>query len=64
MNAIREISLKLQLGIDPASSVPLKDLRSMWSQANEDRFGSEWKARKDAPGLFNTAQMAANRKKA
>jgi hypothetical protein len=64
MNAIQEISLKLQLGIDPSSNISSKDLRSMWCRATEDRFGSDWRASKDSPCLYKTAQMAAMRRMA
>lgn len=63
MNAIQEISLKLQLGIDPSSGISPLELRTMWSQVSEDRFGAAWKLRKEAPGLFKTAQMATRRRK-
>jgi len=62
MNAIQEISLKLQLGIDPSRDIPRKELRRMWHRASDERFESDWKARKDAPCLFKTAQMAALRR--
>ena len=62
MNAIQEISLKLQLGIDPSYQVPPKALRRMWCRASEEKFGPDWKARKDEPCLFKTAQMAAMRR--
>ncbi len=63
MNAIQQISLKLQLGIDPSCKIPPEDLRNMWRQASEEKFGSDWRARRDAPCLFKTAQMAALRRK-
>jgi len=62
MNAIQEISLKLQLGIDPSYQVPPKALRRMWCRVTEERFGPDWKSRKDGPCLFKTAQMAAMRR--
>lgn len=62
MNAIQEISLKLQLGIDPSYEIPPKELRRLWYRASEEKFGPDWKARKDAPCLFKTAQMAAMRR--
>jgi hypothetical protein len=62
MNTIQEISLKLQLGIDPSHEVPRKDLRRKWCHASAEKFGSDWEASKDAPGLFKTAQMAAMRR--
>ena len=62
MNTIQEISLKLQLGIDPSNEVPPKQLHSMWCRASEEKFGPDWKARKDDPCLFKTAQMAAMRR--
>jgi len=63
MNAIQEISLKLQLGIDPSYEIPPKELRSLWHRASEEKFGPDWKARTDEPCLFKTAQMAAMRRK-
>ena len=63
MNTIQEISLKLQLGIDPSCEISPKDLRSMWRQSSDEKFESDWNARKDAPCLFKTAQMAALRRK-
>jgi len=61
MNSIQEISLKLQLGIDPADEIPHKDLQNMWCRASDEKFESDWKARKDDPCLYKTAQMAAMR---
>jgi hypothetical protein len=63
MNAIQEISLKLQLGIDPSCEISPEDPRNMWREASDEKFGSAWRARKDAPCLFKTAQMAALRRK-
>jgi len=37
MNAIQQISLKLQMGIDPATDVEPELLRSMWGQLSRER---------------------------
>jgi hypothetical protein len=62
MNAIQEISLKLQLGIDPDSEVNPQDLRTMWRQASDRKYGSEWKAQRDRPCLYQTARQATQRR--
>ena len=37
MNAIQQISLKLQMGIDPALNIQPETLRKMWSERVRDR---------------------------
>jgi len=38
MNAIHQISLKLQMGIHPAAPVKPETLRAMWRQRLQDRI--------------------------
>jgi hypothetical protein len=44
MNAIQQISLKLQLGIDPLSDISAQELRAMWCEAIDVKFGQRGKA--------------------
>ncbi len=37
MNAIQQISMKLQLGIDPAANIHPNQLRALWNQAGKER---------------------------
>lgn len=37
MNAIQQISMKLQLGLDPAANIHPDQLRALWSQAGKAR---------------------------
>jgi hypothetical protein len=37
MNAIQQISLKLQMGLDPCADIQPTMLRSMWSQLSRER---------------------------
>jgi hypothetical protein len=39
MNTIQQISLKLQMGIDPSTSISPEMLRSMWLEASAEKFG-------------------------
>jgi hypothetical protein len=39
MNAIQQISLKLQMGIDPSTHISPVILRSMWLEASAAKFG-------------------------
>ena len=39
MNAIQQISLKLQMGIDPSTQISPVILRSMWLEASAEKFG-------------------------
>jgi len=39
MNAIQQISLKLQMGIDPSTHISPEMLRSMWLEAPAEKFG-------------------------
>jgi len=39
MNAIQQISLKLQLGIDPLSDISAQELRALWCETIDARFG-------------------------
>jgi hypothetical protein len=50
MNAIQQISLKLQMGIDPSTNISPKMLRSMWLEASAEKFG----------GARETASNAGN----
>jgi hypothetical protein len=45
MNAIQEISLKLQMGIDPAADIDPAMLRSMWNDLTEERTRSIHRSR-------------------
>jgi hypothetical protein len=47
MNAIQEISLKLQMGIDPAADIDPAMLRSMWNELTEERMRSIHRSRSD-----------------
>jgi len=38
MNAIQQISLKIQLGIDPETPMEPEDLRMLWEQQGKSRF--------------------------
>jgi hypothetical protein len=38
MNAIHQISLKLQLGIHPAAEVPAEILRAMWRERSHQQY--------------------------
>ena len=38
MNAIQQISLKLQLGIDPMSDISAQELRALWCEATDVKF--------------------------
>lgn len=51
MNAIQQISLKLQLGIDPATDINPEELRSMWTHVVElrDFPGKQKRARGGLP---------------
>jgi len=40
MNAIQQISLKLQMGIDPAIDVKPELLRAMWRQLSRERYNA------------------------
>jgi len=62
MNAIQEISLKIQLGIDPATEINPKELRTMWRRASDRKYDSEWKAHRDRPCLYHTARQATRRR--
>jgi len=39
MNAIQQISLKLQMGIDPAADIRPELLRFMWQELTRERAG-------------------------
>jgi len=43
MNAIQQISLKLQLGIDPMSDISAQELRALWCEATDVKFGQRRK---------------------
>ena len=47
MNAIQQISLKLQLGIDPSSDIKAERLRAMWRKDRDYKYGSGWIARRE-----------------
>ena len=44
MNAIQQISLMLQLGIDPATDINPGILRAMWLEKSAGKFGPARKA--------------------
>ena len=46
MNAIQQISLKLELGIDPSSDICPERLRAMWRKDRDHKYGSGWIARR------------------
>lgn len=41
MNAIQQISLKLQLGIDPKTNISAKILRGMWLEKSAGHYTSD-----------------------
>jgi len=45
LNAIQQISLKLQMGIDPAADINPVMLRSMWQQLLAEKVGIRRSAR-------------------
>jgi hypothetical protein len=44
MNAIQQISLKLQLGIEPSTNINAKILRDMWLEKAAGKYGPARKA--------------------
>lgn len=47
MNAIQQISLKIQLGIDPSNDIQPDLLRAMWRKDRDFRYGSGWIAKRE-----------------
>jgi len=47
MNTIQQISLKIQLGIDPSNDIQPDLLRAMWCKDRDFRYGSGWIARRE-----------------
>jgi len=54
MNTIQQLSLKIQLGIDPSSDVQPERLRTLWRKDRDYKYGSGWIARREkaAAGQF------------
>jgi hypothetical protein len=59
MNAIQQISLMLQLGIDPATDIGPELLRAMWLEKSTEVFGP---ARKAAAKTCASQQMLGEKK--
>jgi len=47
MNAIQQLSLKIQMGIDPSSDISPESLRAMWRKDCDFKYGSGWIARRE-----------------
>ena len=47
MNTIQQISLKIQLGIDPSNDIQPDLLRAMWRKDRDFRYGSGWITRRE-----------------
>jgi hypothetical protein len=47
MNTIQQLSLKIQLGIDPSNDIQPERLRAMWRKDRDFRYGSGWIARRE-----------------
>lgn len=48
MNAIQQISLKLQLGIDPAIEIQPEMLRTLWRNLSRERAETGWRPTENA----------------
>ena len=47
MNAIQQLSLKIQMGIDPSSDISPESLRAMWRKDCDFKYDSGWIARRE-----------------
>lgn len=48
MNSIQQISLKIQMGIDPLSSIKPELLRALWTEVSTGSFGPVWRSKGEA----------------
>ena len=58
MNAIQQISLKLQLGLDPAASVQPEKLLEQWQTFSEQRIRGRSASRRT--NVYRTGNNAAS----
>jgi hypothetical protein len=58
MNAIQQISLKLQLGIDPASKIQPEELQKKWQAYRNRTCQSYILSRKNGDKLVSSSQNA------
>jgi hypothetical protein len=59
MNAIQQISLKLQMGIHPAADIRPEMLRAMWCELSRERYHA-LRAAAAGPGSAAVALPSAN----
>lgn len=61
MNAIQQISLKLQLGIDTAIEIQPEMLRTMWRDLSRERAETGWRPTENAFGPGRTTHPSLRR---
>ena len=60
MNAIQQISIKLQLGLEPSTHISAEILRAMWQEKAAGKYGPARKAGAKLCSRQQTSSFASN----